>query len=79
MIFKSLLSINVKGGLLDINKGLPVSLHHLDDLLPHVTVLGEDLGVVCSEGDGPLTAVIDNLDCADKGLDLLVVRASLPL
>ena len=79
MIYKSLLSIDVKGSLVDINKGLPVGLHNLQDLSPHGRVLGEDSGVVCGKGDSTLTAVIDDLYCADKTLDLLVVGVALPV
>ena len=35
-------SLFVKGGLGDVNEGLPVGLHHLEDIPPHVAVLCED-------------------------------------
>ena len=35
-------SLFVKGGLVDIDKGLPVGLHHLEDIPPHGAVLSED-------------------------------------
>ena len=57
--FRSL--FDVKSVLVAVNKGLPVGLHHLEDLAPHCAVLGQDPGVVCGQGNGPLAAVIDSM------------------
>ena len=46
--FRSL--FDVKSGLVAVNKGLPVGLHHLEDPSPHCAVLGQDPGIVCVQG-----------------------------
>ena len=63
-------SLFVKGSLVDINEGLSVCLDDLQDLSAHGAVLCKDLGIVCGQGNGPLTAIVDHLDCAHKSLHL---------
>ena len=50
-----------QGRLVAVSVRLPVGLDHLQDLPPHVTVLGQDPHVVCDQGNGPFTAVVHDL------------------
>ena len=51
-------------------------LNHLDDLLPGLAVLGEDVDILGGKLHGSLSSVIDGLDVEDKvpRLDKLAVR-----
>ena len=54
-------SLLAQGGLVAVRVGFSVGLDHLQDLPPHVTVLGQDPHVVCDQGNGPFAAVVNDL------------------
>ena len=57
----------------------PLRFHHLEDLAPHLTVLGEGLAVVSGQFQSSLHAVIGHLHTFDKVSKLDVVRVGVPL